>query len=107
MTPDPLLCLVKAVAHIVVRVRSIINSSDDTKLCSFLTTAGKVVDINSAQVRARLRAVVTLIGEASLGLGFPAVETRLHSIRSGAAMAMFLSGVSTIIIQHTRGTLEE
>jgi len=78
------------------------------KICSFLTTAGKVVDINSAQVRARLRAVVTLIGEASsLGLGFPAVETRLHSIRSGAAMAMFLSGVSTIIIQHTRGTLEE
>ena len=62
-----------------------------------MTTAGKVVDINSAQVRARLRAVVSLIGEASLG--FPAVETGLHSIRSGAAIAMFLSGVSTIIIQ--------
>jgi hypothetical protein len=39
-----------------------------------------------------------LIEEASLG--FPAVETRIHLIRSGAAMAMFLSGVSTIIIQH-------
>ena len=75
-TPDPLLCPVKAAAHIVVRVRSIINSSNDTKICSFLMTAGKVVDINSAQVRARLRAIVSLIGEASLG--FPAVETRLH-----------------------------
>jgi hypothetical protein len=96
-TPDPLLCPVKAAAHIVVRVRSIINLSNDTKICSFMTTAGKVVDINSAQVRARLRAVVSLIGEASLG--FPAVETGLHSIRSGAAIAMFLSGVSTIIIQ--------
>lgn len=96
-TSDSLLCPVKAAAHIVVRVRSIINSSNDTKICSFLTETGKVVDINSAQVRARLRAIVSMIGEASLG--FPAAETGLHSIRSGAAMAMFLSGVSTIIIQ--------
>ena len=38
-----------------------------------------------------------LLGKGTLG--FTKDDVRLHSIRSGGAMAMFLSGVSTIIIQ--------
>ena len=48
-------------------------------------------------VRSKLRAVVKLIGEAILG--FSEEDIGLHSIRSGRAMAMFLSGVSEIIIK--------
>jgi len=40
---------------------------------------------------------VILIGKEVLG--FTELEIGLHSIRSGGAMAMFLSGVSMIIIQ--------
>ena len=44
----------------------------------------------------RLRAIVEIMGERILG--FTKDDVGLHSIRSGGAMAMFLSGVSTIVI---------
>ena len=53
--------------------------------------------ITGEYVRSRLRSVVTLIGEEDLG--FTKDDIGLHSIRSGGAMAMFLSGTSVIIIQ--------
>ena len=40
---------------------------------------------------------MNIIGEATLG--FTESDIGLHTIRSGGAMAMFLSGISTIIIQ--------
>ena len=42
-------------------------------------------------VRSKIRAAVELIGEAILG--FKKDDVGLHSIWSGGAMAMFLSGV--------------
>ncbi len=42
-------------------------------------------------------AIVKLMGETNLG--FKSEELGLHLIRSGEAMAMFLSGISTTIIQ--------
>ena len=48
-------------------------------------------------VRSKLRATVDLLGEGILG--FTKDDVGLHSIRSGGAMAMFLSGVSEIIIK--------
>ena len=48
-------------------------------------------------MRARLRNTVAVIGKEVLG--FTKDDVGLHSIRSGGAMAMFLSGVSDIIIQ--------
>lgn len=53
--------------------------------------------ITSDLVRAKLKAVVKVMGEATLGFHNDAIG--LHSIRAGGAMAMFLSGVSEIIIQ--------
>ena len=47
-----------------------------------------------------LRSVVDLMGEAPLG--FSKDNVGLHLIRVGGAMAMFLSGVATIIIQCVR-----
>ena len=96
-TTDALLCPVKAAARTVKRVRNIPGSSDESKICSFFTENGKVSDINSAQVLPRLRAIVRIIGEDILG--FKDTDIGLHSLRSGGAMAMFLSGVSTIVIK--------
>ena len=93
---DSLLCPVIASARIVKRVRSIPGSSDESKICSFLTEDGKVIFINSAQVLPRLRAIVEKIGKTKLG--FSKDDIGMHSVRSGGTMAMFLSGVPTIII---------
>ena len=96
-TSDGLLCPVKAAARIIKRVRSIPTSKNDTTICSFLTDKGDITQINSAQALPRLRFIVDLIGEDTLG--FTSNDIGLHSIRSGGAMAMVLSGISTIIIQ--------
>jgi len=92
-----ILCPVKAAARTVKRVRNISGSSDESKICSFFTENGKVTNINLAQVLPRLRAIVRIIGEDILG--FKDTYIGLHSLRSGGAMAMFLSGVSTIVIR--------
>jgi hypothetical protein len=96
-TTDAFLCPVKATSRTVKRVRNIPGSSDESKICSFFTEDGKITDVNSAQVLPRLRAIVRIIGEDVLG--FNDMEIGLHSLRSVGAMAMFLSGVSTIIIK--------
>ena len=96
-TSDAVLCPVKSTARNVKRVRSMPGSSDESKLCSFLKDDGKSTEINSIQVLARLRAIVMLIGKEVLGL--TQLDIGLHSIRSGGAMAMFHSGISTIIIK--------
>jgi hypothetical protein len=81
---------------VIKRVRSYPNSLMDTKVCSF-------IDINSPSsikadhVRSWLRSITELIGETKLG--FTKEDVGLHLIRSGAAMAMFMSGISPIIIQ--------
>ena len=95
-TDDPLLCPVIAGAIIVKRVLSIPGATPDSKLCSYLSSEGKIMYINSAQALPRLRAVVEIIGKVTLG--FTKDDIGLHSIRSGGAMAMFLAGTSTIII---------
>ena len=48
-------------------------------------------------MRSRLRAVVVLIGTDTLGFGKD--DIGLHSLRSGGAMAMFLSGIPVVTIQ--------
>ena len=95
-TGDGLLCPVRAAAFSVKRVLRIPGATGDSKICSFALPDGSVTCINSSQVLPRLRAVVEIIGPESLG--FTKDDIGLHSLRSGGAMAMFLSGVATIII---------
>ena len=98
-TNDPLLCSVKAGATIVHRILSTLpNASNHNKLCSFCASDGSTSDINSAQVLPWLRAIVKLIEESILGFR-KEDDIGLHSIRSGRAMAMFLAGISTVILR--------
>jgi hypothetical protein len=95
-TSDSTLNPVIAWARTVQRVRSYSESTDDTTVCSFRNTKGKIVQIQSIQVRDWLKNVVNLIGPDILG--FTSNDVGLHSNRSGGAMAMFLSKTSTIIM---------
>jgi hypothetical protein len=92
---DKVLCPVIAWANVVKRVLNIPQSSENSEVCLFFDgTHSKL--LRADHVRSRLRAIVELIGEENLG--FRKEEIGLHSIRSGGAMAMFLSGTSVIII---------
>jgi hypothetical protein len=95
-TSDQVLNPVIAWAKTVKRIWAYPKASDDNKVCSFLEKDGVVRDIQAAQVRERLKSIVALIGEQVLG--FTADDIGLHSLRSGGAMAMFLSKTSTIIM---------
>ena len=96
-TDDLLLCPVRASAKIVKRVLNIPDTTSDSKICSFWSNEIKLVYINSAQALPRLRVIVEIMGEHILGFT-KEDDVGLHSIRSGGAMAMYLSGVSTIVI---------
>ena len=72
------------------------NSSDESKLCDFLTEDKKEKPLKSSEVLIWLRAVVETMGLEKVG--FKKEDIGMHSIRSGGTMAMFLSGVPTVII---------
>ena len=95
-TNDPVLNPVAAWAATVRRVRAIPSATDNSEVCLFQGGRDGVSRITSDHVRTKLRAIVDLIGFEELG--FHKHEIGLHSIRSGGAMAMFLSGTAVIII---------
>ena len=68
---------------------------EDRKV-NFYAAGKQTREISSYQVRTKLRAAVVSIGEASLG--FIASDIGCHSLRSGAAMAMKLAGISEFTI---------
>ena len=72
------------------------QANDDTKVCTY-RDQGTTREIDSTYARSKIRSVVELIGAAKLG--FTKEDVGLHSIQSGGAMSMFLSGVATIILQ--------
>ncbi len=90
-------CPVKAWAYTIARIRdTVLQANQDTKVCAYVDQ-GQIRYLDSSYARAKLRGIVELVGYDILG--FTKEDVGLHSIRSGGAMAMFLSGVSTIIIQ--------
>jgi hypothetical protein len=95
-TDDAILNPVAAWAFTVHRVCQISESSEDSEVCLFQKPNGDIIRISSDHVRMKLRAIVELIGKEELG--FSKDDVGLHSIRSGGAMAMFLSGTAVIII---------
>ena len=95
-TSDSVLNPVIAWANTVKRVWSYPNSSEDSKVCELLDEHNKMTTIKSSHVRDYLKSIITLIGEDTLG--FTAEDAGLHSIRSGGAMAMFLSKTPVIIM---------
>ena len=96
-TDEGIMCPVTAWASTVKRILNTVpGASADTTVCTY-SDNGKIRQIDSNHARIKIRGIVELMGEKALG--FTKEDVGLHSVRSGGAMAMFLSGISEIIIQ--------
>ena len=95
-TSDDVLNPVIALATTVKRVWGYKDSSADSTVCTFQNKTGNITQIFAPHVRDWLKVVVELIGKDVLG--FTKDDIGLHSIRSGGAMAMFLSKTAIIIM---------
>ena len=82
-----LLCPVRAWAAVVKRIRSYPGATDETKVSAYWKDS-QINHLTSKNMSDALRDAVSAIGEESLG--FKASQVGCHSIRSGAAMAMYL-----------------
>ena len=76
------------------RIQAYRGTSKSTTVCMFREKGRLLRDIQADHVRDKLQAIVKLIGFKKLG--FEAEDVGLHSVWSGGAIAMFLSGTSTI-----------
>ena len=84
---DSVLCPVRFAAGLARRIRSYPDTTSNTKISTYISN-GTAGNVKSVQVINALRDVVGAIGETRLGIAKEEVGT--HSIRSGAAMAMYL-----------------
>ena len=94
-TDHPYLSPVRIWYAIVKRIRGYPGANDDTPV-SAVWRNGRIQHLTSAEMVDSLRAAVTAIGEEKLG--FKSSEIGTHSLRSGAAMAMFLDQVPVYTI---------
>jgi hypothetical protein len=94
-TDDPALCPVLRSAQLVNRILNYPNTTCDTPVCA-VWRHGKLDKIASTQVLSALRAVSKAVGSACLG--FKPSKMGTHSLCSGAAMEMYLSGVPVYTI---------
>jgi len=92
---DITLCPVRAAAAIVRRIRSYPGANNDTPI-SATWKHDRIEHIMSKQISNALRDAVSAIGEDALHIATHEIGT--HSIRSGAAMAMFLGGCPVFLI---------
>ena len=95
-TDDPVLCPVLQWARLVNRIWSYEGTTDSTPICTFQRSGRRVDKISSSQILLRLRAAARSVGSATLG--FEPKEIGTHSLRSGAAMEMYLAGVPVYTI---------
>jgi hypothetical protein len=93
---DPVLCPVLVWAAVIYRLRSYDGFNPAMKVNTFKLPSGELSHLPAATALIRLRATVGCIGKAILGYG--PLDVGLHSIRSGAAMAMYLAGVPVYTI---------
>ena len=92
---DNLLCLVRSWAAAVRRVLSYPETNQESTVNVILIN-GNLETISSSTVRSKLRSAAKLLGEDTLG--FKPADIGTHSIRSGATMAVYLTGVPTFVI---------
>ena len=92
---DPVLCPVRAWASVARRVLSY-PGTDETSTVNTILLNDTISTISSSTVRTKLRSAVDDIGVDKLG--FTGKDIGTHSIRSGAAMAMYLAEVPTFSI---------
>lgn len=94
-TRDHTMCPVKFWAALTKRVLSYPGTGEKTHVNTYLKQ-GKLCQVTSKMILDRMRAVVRTIGETNLG--YKATEIGTHSLRSGAAMSMYLAGVPVYTI---------
>ena len=88
-TSDPVLCPVRRLASLVARIhRRIPQASPDTPLSSMCLRT-KVCRVSSTSLRNALRSTCTLMGGKD-AFGYTAADIGTRSLRSGAAMSLFL-----------------
>ncbi len=92
---DVNMCPVRMAAAIVCRIQSYNKTDNNTPISAFLQF-GHINHVTSKQVIATMRDEVQAIGEDVLHIEKSKIG--MHSIRSGAAMAMFLSNCSVCLI---------
>jgi hypothetical protein len=85
------ICPVIVWAKIIQRIRKYPKSKDNTPVNTFMDNKGHLHQITGPQLLKRIRLAAVTIGKDILG--FSPTDIGLHSARSGAAMAMYLSGV--------------
>jgi hypothetical protein len=83
-------------ANVIRRLEQIPGCDDDTPVNAFLDEAGNIQLIKSKTVCEKLRAAAMAIGPDKLGYSWKDIGT--HSLRSGAAMAMYLSDTPVFTI---------
>jgi hypothetical protein len=84
---DSVLCPVRFAAGLVWRICSYPNTNSNTKISTYISN-GTVGNLKSVQAINTLRDVVGTMGKTRLGIAKE--EVGAHSIRSSAAMAMYL-----------------
>ncbi|KOR29253.1 hypothetical protein TI04_09070 [Achromatium sp. WMS2] len=88
---DPLLCPVVAWIAVVIRVRSYPGTCQTTPVNVFQNSEGKLQLLRASDMLLQLRLAVVIHGTQRLG--FEPSDLGTHSIRSGAAMAMYLNNI--------------
>ena len=94
-TGDLLLCPVWSLAKIIRRILSYPDTSEDTYINTFRSNR-KLYEVSGDDMKNAIRAAASVLGESTLG--FKISEIGTHSIRSGAAMAMYLDDVPVYTI---------
>ena len=94
------MCPVCQWAAIVHRILSYPGTSSESSVNTIVNDNGKLAIVDSKMMLDKLRAATTAIGLDELG--FTSDKVGLHSLRSGAAMAMYLSGVPVYTIMLIR-----
>ena len=92
----PSLCPVRLWASIIQRIRSYKGTTDESPVNTVLLPNGELHEIKATDLLIKLRAAVSAIGKEALGFG--PKDIGLHSLRSGAAMAMYLMAVPVFTI---------
>jgi hypothetical protein len=89
-THDPEPCPIRLWAAIAKRILSYAGTDHKMSVNTYMHR-GRLCEVSSKMMLTGLCAVVTHVGKDNLG--FKACEMGTHSIRSGAAMAMYLANV--------------
>jgi hypothetical protein len=93
---DPVLCPILAWSSVVRRLLTYAGTNPNTPVNTYMLLSGTLQQLSAKTALRRLRATVQCIGKDVLG--FDSDEIGLHSLRSGAAMAMYLAGVPVYTI---------